>query len=79
MVYRWCRTPPEGPVGAGKFVLFRGGFARATGRKPGLFRAFDLRDTPVVNDELDNAVAQAFNFFADQRDPIGRGSDEGGR
>ena len=52
---------------------------RRADRDRAVFRAFDLRDTPVVNDELDDAVAQAFNFFADQRHPIGRGSDEGGR
>lgn len=48
----------------------------STSREAGLFGALDLRNPPVMDGELHDAEAEAFNFFADQSDPI-RG-DRGG-
>ena len=44
----------------------------ALAREPSFFRAFDLGDPSVVNDELHHAIAQALDLFANNGDPIGR-------
>ena len=47
-------------------------FGRLIARRgqTGLFRSLDLSDAAIVDDELHDAKAEAFDFFADERDPV---------
>jgi hypothetical protein len=55
-------------VPVGKNLFGGAGFART--REAGFLRALDLCDAPVVNDELDDAITETFDFFAHERDPV---------
>ena len=52
----------------GKLSLLRGSFAG--GRQARLLGTLDLSHPAVMNDKLNHAEAQAFNFFANKNDPI---------
>ncbi len=70
---RWMNDASGWSRSAGK--LF--GPLIATGEQASFLGSLDLCHTTVVNDELHNAITEAFNFFADERNPVwcgGRGS-----
>ena len=66
----------EVPVGRKLFVS-RGVAGSA---ETGFFRPLDLGHAPIVNDELDDAITEAFDFFTNERDPVRkRGVGSGSR
>ncbi len=62
-------------VAAGTRRWAKGLFVRVrvtSGRQARLFRALYLRHTSVVHDKLNDTETEPFDFFAHERDPVGR-------
>lgn len=53
------------------FVAGRHSIPGRAGIEPGLFRSLDLCHAAIVDDQLYDAVAQALDFFPDERKPVG--------
>src|SRR3982750_3423464 len=72
-------SPP--PVGGGR-LKSKGGIVLGVGRRridPRLLGALDLGHPAVVDDELDDAVAQGLYLFLHDAQPWGRGVGLGGQ
>jgi hypothetical protein len=63
----WSGNLRRVPVGGKLFVSLR----VAAVREARFFGALDLGHPTVVDDELDDAIAEALDFFAHKGDPVG--------
>ena len=67
MIAWWWGTSRSMRVG---YKLFGRLIARR--REPGFLGALDLGYPSIMDDELNDPVAESFHFFANNGDPIGR-------
>jgi hypothetical protein len=63
--------PPLSAVGGNLFFAGRRSITGYTRIEPGFLRSLDLCHAAIVNDQLHDAIAQAIDFFPDERKPVG--------